>query len=200
MRSSSRCRARSSPSLRPSTRWLRRSPRRTDRGECERAGHRVHLTRDRLDQVVTISAERSCSVSNDPYGLDRPPAIGTRPTLDSGLLGLIVLDERTSPPHPPDERGARPRARRTQQDHCTQQLMARLLISPAARVPIPLASRPDRAPRSARERPDRTSQYCIQRVSSTDHGRRCCRIHRLPRPTASPTEDPTSAPTITSPG
>jgi len=31
-------------------------------------------------------------VSNNPYALDRPPALGTRPRLDSGQLGVVVLD------------------------------------------------------------------------------------------------------------
>jgi diacylglycerol kinase family enzyme len=31
-------------------------------------------------------------VSNNPYALDPPHAPGTRPTLDSGRLGVIVLD------------------------------------------------------------------------------------------------------------
>jgi diacylglycerol kinase family enzyme len=32
-------------------------------------------------------------VSNNPYALDRPQLHGARPTLDSGLLGVVVLDE-----------------------------------------------------------------------------------------------------------
>jgi diacylglycerol kinase family enzyme len=39
-------------------------------------------------------------VSNNPYALDRPPA-GTRPKLDSGRLGIIVLDAPDPGPHPP---------------------------------------------------------------------------------------------------
>jgi diacylglycerol kinase family enzyme len=39
-------------------------------------------------------------VSNNPYALDRPPP-GTRPTLDSGRLGIIVLDGSDDGPHPP---------------------------------------------------------------------------------------------------
>jgi diacylglycerol kinase family enzyme len=31
-------------------------------------------------------------VSNNPYALDRPVAQGTRPSLDGGILGIIVLD------------------------------------------------------------------------------------------------------------
>jgi len=37
-------------------------------------------------------------VSNNPYSLDRPPA-GTRPSLDSGRLGVIVLDAPDGGPH-----------------------------------------------------------------------------------------------------
>ena len=39
-------------------------------------------------------------VSNNPYSLDRPPS-GTRPTLDSGRLGIIVLDAPDHGPPPP---------------------------------------------------------------------------------------------------
>jgi diacylglycerol kinase family enzyme len=39
-------------------------------------------------------------VSNNPYALDRPPA-GTRPRLDSGRLGVIVLDSPEAGSHPP---------------------------------------------------------------------------------------------------
>jgi diacylglycerol kinase family enzyme len=35
-------------------------------------------------------------VSNNPYALDRPVAPGTRPRLDGGKLGIVVLDQ----PHP----------------------------------------------------------------------------------------------------
>jgi len=40
-------------------------------------------------------------VSNGPYALERPPAPGARPALDSGRLGIIVLDEPGNGPHPP---------------------------------------------------------------------------------------------------
>jgi diacylglycerol kinase family enzyme len=43
-------------------------------------------------------------VSNNPYAVDRPLVRGTRPALDSGQLGIIILD--TPPP-------CRPRPRRT---------------------------------------------------------------------------------------
>lgn len=39
-------------------------------------------------------------VSNNPYSLDRPPP-GTRPRLDGGRLGIIVLDAPNHGPHPP---------------------------------------------------------------------------------------------------
>ena len=41
-------------------------------------------------------------VSNNPYSLDPPHAPGTRPTLDSGQLGIIVLD---TPRRRPQRRG-----------------------------------------------------------------------------------------------
>jgi hypothetical protein len=40
-------------------------------------------------------------VSNNPYALDRPVSPGTRPLLDSGELGIVVLDRprpRADPP------------------------------------------------------------------------------------------------------
>jgi diacylglycerol kinase family enzyme len=36
-------------------------------------------------------------ISNNPYALDRPVVTGTRPTLDSGQLGIIVLDPQRDP-------------------------------------------------------------------------------------------------------
>ena len=39
-------------------------------------------------------------VSNNPYALDPPPS-GTRPKLNSGRLGIIVLDAPDHGPHPP---------------------------------------------------------------------------------------------------
>jgi diacylglycerol kinase family enzyme len=43
------------------------------------------LGHEHTDPVVVV-------VSNNPYALDRPPAPGMRPRLDSGQLGVIVLD------------------------------------------------------------------------------------------------------------
>jgi diacylglycerol kinase family enzyme len=40
-------------------------------------------------------------VSNNPYALDRPLARGTRPALDSGQLGIVVLDAPGDRPHSP---------------------------------------------------------------------------------------------------
>ncbi len=39
-------------------------------------------------------------VSNNPYALDRPLARGTRPALDTGQLGILVLDAPGDRPHP----------------------------------------------------------------------------------------------------
>ncbi|MGH8836422.1 MAG: diacylglycerol/lipid kinase family protein [Actinomycetes bacterium] len=39
-------------------------------------------------------------VSNNPYMLDRPLTPGARPALDSGRLGIIVLDAPGAAPHP----------------------------------------------------------------------------------------------------
>ena len=40
-------------------------------------------------------------VSNNPYVSDRPLVPGTRPALDSGQLGIIVLEPLRTPPDPP---------------------------------------------------------------------------------------------------
>jgi diacylglycerol kinase family enzyme len=40
-------------------------------------------------------------VSNNPYALDRPLVRGTRPALDSGQLGIVVLDAPGDSPHVP---------------------------------------------------------------------------------------------------
>lgn len=40
-------------------------------------------------------------VSNNPYALDRPPRRGARPTLDSGQLGIVILDLPSEDPRPP---------------------------------------------------------------------------------------------------
>ncbi len=39
-------------------------------------------------------------VSNNPYAFERPTAGGARPTLDSGQLGIVVIDAPARPPHP----------------------------------------------------------------------------------------------------
>lgn len=38
-------------------------------------------------------------VSNNAYALDLPPLVGTRPALDGGRLGIVVLDAPPDPPH-----------------------------------------------------------------------------------------------------
>jgi hypothetical protein len=40
-------------------------------------------------------------VSNNPYALDRPVAPGTRPRLDGGKLGIVVLDQPRPNADPP---------------------------------------------------------------------------------------------------
>ena len=42
-------------------------------------------------------------VSNNPYGLNRPGRRGARPALDTGRLGIVVVD-RPAPPRPPNGR------------------------------------------------------------------------------------------------
>ena len=39
-------------------------------------------------------------VSNNPYAFERPLVRGARPVLDSGRLGIVVIDAPTGPPHP----------------------------------------------------------------------------------------------------
>jgi diacylglycerol kinase family enzyme len=48
-------------------------------------------------------------VSNNPYALDRPMARGTRPALDSGELGIIVLDAPGDSPRVPGRAWSAPR-------------------------------------------------------------------------------------------
>jgi len=42
-------------------------------------------------------------VSNNPYALDRPLVGGTRPAMDSGQLGIVVLDAPGDSPHSPGQ-------------------------------------------------------------------------------------------------
>ena len=48
-------------------------------------------------------------VSNNPYALDRPLVGGTRPALDSGQLGIVVLDAPGDSPHSPGRAWTAPR-------------------------------------------------------------------------------------------
>jgi diacylglycerol kinase family enzyme len=48
-------------------------------------------------------------VSNNPYSLDPPLIPGTRATLDSGRLGILVLDSRGGSPHQPARAWTAPR-------------------------------------------------------------------------------------------
>ncbi len=52
------------------------------------------LGREHRDLAVVL-------VSNNPYAVDRPLARGTRPALDSGQLGIVVLDGPGDTPQPP---------------------------------------------------------------------------------------------------
>ena len=47
--------------------------------------------------------------SNNPYALDRPLARGTRPALDSGQLGIVVLDAPGDSPRVPGRAWSAPR-------------------------------------------------------------------------------------------
>ena len=48
-------------------------------------------------------------VSNNPYALDRPLIRGTRPAMDSGQLGIVVLDALGGSPHSPGHAWIAPR-------------------------------------------------------------------------------------------
>ena len=48
-------------------------------------------------------------VSNNPYALDRPLVRGTRPAMDSGQLGIVVLDAPGDSPHSPGQAWTAPR-------------------------------------------------------------------------------------------
>lgn len=48
-------------------------------------------------------------VSNNPYALDRPPPRGTRPALDSGQLGIVIIAPPGSGPPPPGRSWHAPR-------------------------------------------------------------------------------------------
>jgi diacylglycerol kinase family enzyme len=58
-----------------------------------------------LDLVDDLGLEHThpavVLVSNNPYGMARPMARGARPTLDSGRLGIIVIDTPAERRHPP---------------------------------------------------------------------------------------------------
>lgn len=48
-------------------------------------------------------------VSNNPYALERPLVRGTRPALDTGQLGIVILDLPDDSPHPPGRAWSAPR-------------------------------------------------------------------------------------------
>jgi len=59
------------------------------------------LGHDHLNPAVLL-------VSNNPYALDPPLVPGTRPVLDSGRLGIVVLDASPDPRHGPGRAWAAP--------------------------------------------------------------------------------------------
>jgi len=60
------------------------------------------LGREHRDPVIVL-------VSNNPYAIDRPLVRGTRPTLGSGQLGVLVLDEPGDSPRAPGRAWSTPR-------------------------------------------------------------------------------------------
>jgi len=56
----------------------------------------LHVMDDRGDEHAQPAA---LLVSNNPYALERPLVPGTRPRLDTGRLGVILLGQPTEPPH-----------------------------------------------------------------------------------------------------
>jgi diacylglycerol kinase family enzyme len=60
------------------------------------------LGRDHRDLAVVL-------VSNNPCALDRPLARGTRPTLGSGQLGIVIVDAPGDSPRPPGRAWSAPR-------------------------------------------------------------------------------------------
>ena len=69
-------------------------------------------------------------VSNNPYALDHPLARGTRPALDTGQLGILVLDAPGAGPPPWAAPGPRPGWRWVPQDRCPPGSTARRPASP----------------------------------------------------------------------
>jgi hypothetical protein len=85
-------------------------------GKAARAGL-AERTRDKAIETVTLAPGQDLDladdlghehrhpaivlVSNNSYALDRPVAQGTRPALDSGQLGIIVLDAPGDSPRVP---------------------------------------------------------------------------------------------------
>ena len=77
------------------------------------------------DLLVTDDAGREhrqsavVLVSNNPYALDQPVARGTRLALDTGQLGVVVLDAPGDRPHPRREPGPRRTWRWERRQRCT---------------------------------------------------------------------------------
>ena len=95
-------------------------------------------------------------VSNNEYALDQPLAQGSRPRLDTGRLGIIVLD-RLGAKRPPSLRGAHPQSRSQRRRPYPQASTAR--PSPCCRrcaaqpVPPRCASASHATTRAPRPRP-----------------------------------------------
>ena len=51
--------------------------------------------------LVSARPQTVLLVSNNPDALDQPVARGTRPALDTGQLGVMVVDAPANRPHPP---------------------------------------------------------------------------------------------------
>jgi hypothetical protein len=84
-------------------------------------------------------------VSNNPYAVDRPLARGTCPALDSGQLGIIVLDAPGDRPRVPGRAWSTPRLEVTARHRSTPGLTARGGTGTAAafRQPPGVAAGPD---------------------------------------------------------
>ena len=74
------------------------------------AGSQQAAALDLLDDLGCVHADPAVVlVSNNPYALDRPLVRGTRPTLASGLLGILVLDRPSEGGRTPGRAWSAPR-------------------------------------------------------------------------------------------
>jgi hypothetical protein len=78
-----------------------------------------------VDDALAARAVTSPSrVSNDPYAPERPVARGTRPALDTGQLGIVILDVPGDSPLPPKRAWCAPHFEVHAPHRCTPGLMA----------------------------------------------------------------------------